>query len=82
MKVTVIPTVICALGAVTKGFVKRQEELEIRGWEEISQTTALLRLARILRRVLIDLRRLTVTQTPVEDHQLMLVWKTLKEEFK
>ena len=25
-----------------------------------------------------DLRRLTVTQTPVEDHQLMLVWKTIK----
>ena len=25
-----------------------------------------------------DLRRLAVTQTPVEDHQLTLVWKTLK----
>ena len=24
------------------------------------------------------LRRLAVTQTPVEDHQLTLVWKTLK----
>ena len=24
-----------------------------------------------------ELRRLAVTQTPVEDHQLMLVWKTL-----
>ena len=25
-----------------------------------------------------DFRRLAVTQTPGEDHQLMLVWKTLK----
>ena len=27
-----------------------------------------------------DLRRLTVTKTPVRNHQLMLVWKTLKSE--
>ena len=26
-----------------------------------------------------DLRRLAVTQTPVENHQLTLMWKTLKE---
>ena len=26
-----------------------------------------------------ELRRLAVTQTPVENHQLMLLWKTLKE---
>ena len=26
-----------------------------------------------------DLRRLTVTQTPVRNHQLKLMWKTLKE---
>ena len=26
-----------------------------------------------------DLRRHAVTQTPVKDHQLMLMWKTLKE---
>ena len=26
-----------------------------------------------------DLRRLTVTQTPVKNHQLTLMWKTLKE---
>ena len=28
-----------------------------------------------------DLRRLAVTQTPVENHQLTLVWKTLKWEY-
>ena len=26
-----------------------------------------------------DLKRLAVTQTPVKDHQLTLMWKTLKE---
>ena len=26
-----------------------------------------------------DLRKLTVTQTPAKDHQLILMWKTLKE---
>ena len=25
-----------------------------------------------------DLRRLGITQTPIENHQLILVWKTLK----
>ena len=27
-----------------------------------------------------DLRRLVVTQTPVRDHQVTLLWKTLKEK--
>ena len=26
-----------------------------------------------------DLRRLAITQTPVKDHQLKLMWETLKE---
>ncbi len=52
MKVTIIPIIICALGTVTKGLIKGLEDLEIRGRVETIQTTALLRLARILRRVL------------------------------
>ena len=43
MKVTIIPIVIGDLGTVTKGFVKGQEDLEIRGRVETIQTTALLR---------------------------------------
>ena len=74
MKVTVIPIVICALGTVTKRFVQGLEELERRQRVEIIQTTALLRLTRILRRVL-DLMRLDVTQTPVKNYRLKLVWK-------
>ena len=52
MKVTMIPIVICALGIVTKGFIKELEDLEIMKRVETIQTTALLESARILRRVL------------------------------
>ena len=51
MKVMGIPVVIGALGTIPKGLVKELEDLEIRGWAEIIQNTA-LRSARILRRVL------------------------------
>ena len=51
MKVTFNPIVIGALGTVTKGLIKGQEDLEITGWVETIQTTALLASARILRRV-------------------------------
>ena len=49
---TVIPIVVGALGTVPKGLVKGLKDLEIRNQVETIQTTALLRLARILRRVL------------------------------
>ena len=52
MKVTIIPIVIGALGKVTKGLVKGLEDLEITVRVETVQTTAFLRSARILRRVL------------------------------
>ena len=52
MKVTFVPTVIGALGTITKGLLKGLEDLEISGRTETIQTTALLRTARILRRVL------------------------------
>ena len=52
MKVTIVPIVIGALGTVTKGLLKGREDLEVGGRVETIQTTALLRTARILRRVL------------------------------
>ena len=52
MKVTIVPIVIGALGTITKGLLKGLEDLEIGGRTETIQTTALLRTARILRRVL------------------------------
>ena len=52
MKVTIIPIVIGAFGTVTKGLLKDLEDLEVGGRVETIQTTALLRTARILRRLL------------------------------
>ena len=52
MIVTIVPIVIGALGTVTKGLLKGLEDLEVSGRVETIQTTALLRTARLLRRVL------------------------------
>ena len=52
MKMMVIPIVIDALGTVTKGLIIGLEDLEIEGRVDIIQPTALLKLARILRKVL------------------------------
>ena len=51
MKVTIIPNVIGAFGTVTKGLLKGLEDLEVGGRVETFQTTALLRTARIQRKV-------------------------------
>ena len=74
MKVTIVPIVIGAFGTITKGFLKGLGDLEVGGRVETIQMTALLRTAAILRRVLE-----THTHTPVKNHQLILMWKTLKE---
>ena len=50
---TVIPIVIGALGTVTKGLVQEMEDLEITERVETIQTTALLKSARIPRRILV-----------------------------
>ena len=52
MKMTVIPLVIGTVGTIPKGLIQGLEDLKIRGQVETIQTTALLRLSRILRRVL------------------------------
>ena len=52
MKLTIIPIVIGTFGTVTKGLLKGLEDLEVGGRVETIQTTALLKTARILRRVL------------------------------
>ena len=52
MQVAIIPIVIGAFGTVTKGLLKGLEDVEVGGRVETIQTTALLRTARILRRVL------------------------------
>ena len=52
MKVTIVPIVIGALGTITKGLLKGLEDLEVGEWVETIQMAAVLRTARILRRVL------------------------------
>ena len=68
MKVTIVPIVIGALGTVTKGLLKGLEDLEVGGRVETIQTTALLKTARILRRVL---------ETWGDLLSLKLQWKTI-----
>ena len=55
-------------GMIHQGLVKGLEELEIGGWADAIQNTALLRLARILKRVL---------QTWGDLQSLILQWKTI-----
>ena len=52
MKVTIVPIVIGAFGIVTKGLLKGLADVEVGGRVETIQTTALLKTAKILRRVL------------------------------
>ena len=64
IRVIVILIVFDVLGTVCKDLEKRLGELEIRGRIEIIQTTALLKLARILG--LRYLKRFTVTHSSVK----------------
>ena len=78
MKLTIVPIVIGAFGTVTKGLLKGLEDFEVGGRVETIQTTALLRTARILRRVLETWGNLLSLKL-VKNHQLILMWKTLEE---
>ena len=51
-KMTIVPIVIGAFGTINKGLLKGLEDMEVGGRVETIQMTALLRTARILRRVL------------------------------
>ena len=52
MKMIIITSVIGAFGTVTKGLLKRLGDSDVGGRVETTQTTASLRTAIILRRVL------------------------------
>ena len=68
MEVTIVPILIGALDIVTKGLLKGLEDLAVSGRVQTIQTTALLRTARILRRVL---------ETWEDLLSLKLQWKTI-----
>ena len=75
MKVTIIPIVIVAFDTVTKGLLKGLEELEVGG--RVEQGYSIIENGQNTETSPGDLTRLAVTQTPVKDHQLTLMWKTL-----
>ena len=52
MKAAIVPFMISAFGAVTQVLLKGLEDLEVGGRVETIQTTALLKTAGILKRVL------------------------------
>ena len=68
MRMTIVPIVTGAFGTITKGLLLGLEDLEVGGRVETIQMTALLRKARILRRVL---------ETWGDLLSLKLQWKTL-----
>ena len=68
MKGTIVPIVIGAFVTVTKGLLKGLEDLEVSDRVETIQTTALLKMARILRRIL---------ETWGDLMSLSLQWKTI-----
>ena len=75
MKVTVIPIVIGALGTVIKGLVCRLWNMRTGGNHP---NYSIIEIAQNIEESPGDLRGLAVTQTPVRNHQLKLLWKTLK----
>ena len=66
MKVTVIPIVTGALGAVTKELVQGQ-----RIWKRHQNDS--IKIGKNTEKSPEDLKKLAVTQTPGKDHRLMLV---------
>ena len=68
MEVMIVPIMIDTFSTITKGLLKGLEDLEVGGWVETIQMTALLRTARILRRVL---------ETWGDLLSLKLQWKTI-----
>ena len=70
MKVPMLPVVIGAFGTITKGLLKGLEDYPNDSIAKNGQNPETSPG---------DLKKLAVTQTPVKNHQLTLMWKTLKE---
>ena len=68
MNVMIVPIMIVVSGTINKGLLKGLEDLEVGGRVETIPMTALLRTARILRRVLETWGDLL---SPGENHQLI-----------
>ena len=76
MKLTIVPSVIVALGSITKGLLKG-----LGSWRTGRDypNDSIAKKGQNPETSPGDLRRLAVIQTPVKNHQPKLMWKTLKE---
>ena len=74
---TVIPIVIGGLDTVINGLVQGLDDFEMRTSGD-HPNYSIVEISQNTEKSAGDLRRLTVTRTPVKNYQLMLVWKTLK----
>ena len=79
IEVTIVPIVIGAFDTITKRFIKRPRGLEVGGRVETIQNDSITENSQNPKKSPGDLRRLAVTQTPVKNHHLILMGKTLKE---
>ena len=77
IKVTAMPIIIRALGKIPKLLFKGLGDFKITGQVDIIQTSALI--GQNTEESPGELRRLTVSHSPMKNYQLTLVWKTLKE---
>ena len=73
MKVTIVPIAIGAFDTITKGLLKRLEDLEVGGRVETIQNYYIIENGQNTEKSPGDLRRFAVTQTPVKDHQLTVM---------
>ena len=74
MKVMIVPIVIGALGTITKGLLKGLEDLKLEDGRDYPNDS-ISKNDQNPERSPGDLRRLAVSQTPVRNHQLTLMWK-------
>ena len=81
MKVTVIPIVIGALITVTNGLAQGLEDLKMRTTRNHTNN-CFIKIGQNTDKSPGDLRRLVVTQTPVKNYRLTLMWKPLKIKIK
>ena len=78
MKLTVIPIVIGTLSTITKSLLQGQGNFGNKRMRGDTLKCTMVEIGQNTKKRPVDLRRLAVTQTFVENHQQSLVWNTLK----
>ena len=76
---TIIPIVIGALGTVNKGLIQGLLDLDRKRTSGNYRNYCITDIKQNTEKSPGDLRRLAVHQTSMKDHQLMRMWKSLKE---